>query len=193
MDWVMLTIAIFAVLVALFGGKLIKRKFSPKLMIRLSDIKGEFIDYKDSKIDTKACYFHLKVYRKNDKWGNNAIDTQICLIRLEQLSTKEDIWYGEIPMQWKDSGYSNSKYKVVGPAAECDLFRIFENNRKLILCLQYHKNNLQYEWTGDCDLLVTFRAKYKESVSDDVSFNIKWDGNWEFNKMENHVEIKEMS
>ncbi len=189
-----------AVIVALFGGWIRARLFSPRLTLSLVSPLGERMPVTLTSPDGQsrqgeARYYNIRVTNQA-RWPK-ATQVRLYLIRVEQPGPDGQLqlkWAGEIPLEWKNQKIFPLE-RTIGPGAIGDLCNVVRD-KWLTLSPIIMPNNLA-EFAvhrSRVDITVSLQARSNEAESSITRFRIAWDGGWSDGdtEMQQHLVVSQV-
>ena len=100
-------------------------------------------------------------------------------------------WKAEAPIQCRNQK-SYPQRHTIGSDLDFDICRVMSTG-KLTLTPLFPANNLNAQYTGQCDLKLSFQAKSSEIDSRVIIIRITWDGTWHdgITEMQQRFKIRE--
>jgi len=169
-------------LVALFGERLWKRAFPPKLKIKLLEKYGEKTvavgERNGQEIRNDVRFFHLQVWNERRRLSP-ARNAQVFLTHIEEQGPDgryQVAWTGNVAMRWRDQEIVPVT-QTIGAHKDADFFMIGEQTRLLSLM----------------PLIAQFQVRSNEADSETFRVKVAWDGRWEDGDLEmhHHLRVKE--
>lgn len=177
-----------AVFVALFGAWLRNVIAPPQLTISLASGDGDasilLLQNKETKEvhQTPGRWYHVRVDNRT-RW-NPVSDVYVFLLSVEQPDAADQfkpIWIGQAALGWRND--ANPQPKKIGYTAECDLCHILKEPLSLNLSPIVF-GQVPSIYTKATRLRLTLQAKGVEADSNQLRFQIAWDGQWSDDKTE---------
>ncbi|HVN01528.1 MAG TPA: hypothetical protein VMT68_15070 [Caulobacteraceae bacterium] len=185
-----------AVIVALFGNRLQRWLFPPRLTVNLADsggVKGGYtlIDAAGQRVESEARWYHALVANPT-RWPA-VTQVQVALRQIEEvdaLGKPCPIWAGDTPLQWAHKG-DRPLLLNIGHAAEFDLFSVVKEGWLDIHPLAPLESQ-STRWPDKAHIFLTVQARGIEGDSPATRFEVAWDGAWSDDRTEmaRHVVVR---
>lgn len=166
---------IFLGIVALWGDRLRRQCFPPKLHLTLFSREGEEARSGEERKPTR--FYRLKV--SNQRRWSVATRCQVFLLSVEVPAADgryQVVWSTPVPIAWRFQQV-NPIMRDIGPSADCNLCSVTKD-QGLQLYPLVKPLFLETEYTQAVRLRLTLQVQSVEVDSDRVQVDIAWDGQW---------------
>jgi len=186
-------------IMALFGDAVRDWWFRPTLELNIAETCGELARIGSGPMSR---WFHVQV--SNSHRRKPFHDVAVYLLTIEQYS-EADGWYGSwrgrAQLQWRGEEPRHvGQYfymKTVGPSWEADLFHVRDNDTRVHLNPPVVPSALRLLWPSEAGLPVklrlTVQARANETETNQLVFEVEWNGNWDQNVSANRVVFKQIT
>lgn len=186
-----LMVAIFAIIIAIWGDRLRSWGFGPKLSISLLNPKGERNDLNDGRLCRN---YHLLVI--NNRRRAPARNGQVFLTKIFRSAADGNLvdksFSGPLQLTWQFPE-NHPQSLLIGPKRVCDLGRIIKGE-PFELMLYFTPNSFERYVATNQKIQVEVLAVSDNGESKPTRIEIVWDGIWTDDtiEMSSHLVVKEV-
>lgn len=185
-----LMVALFAIIIAIWGDRMRSWGFGPKLKLSLLNPKGERNDLNDGRLCRN---YHLLVINTRRAPAHNV---QVFLTKIFRSAADGSLvdrsFSGPLQLTWQFPE-NNPQSLLIGPKRVCDLGRIIRG-QPFELMLYFTPNSFDKNVAANQKIQVELLAVAGNGESKPTRIEIAWDGNWSDDtiEMSRNLVVKEI-
>jgi hypothetical protein len=187
-----LLVAIFAIIIAIWGDRMRSWGFGPKLKLSLLNSKGERNDLNDGRLCRN---YHLLVI--NNRKRAPAHNVQVFLTKIFRSAADGSLvdrsFSGPLQLTWQFPE-NHPQSLLIGPKRVCDLGRIIKGE-PFELMLYFTPISFERYVAATQKIQAEVLAVADNGESEPIRIEIAWDGNWSDDtvEMSDHLRVKEVA